>query len=97
MILLAFLIFQMLCVIFISLRRLDTRLYKFCHNDATNVCSAPEYWHRPSGSSEAMSPPLGPIVLSCLYRRIIHVSDSDSDNKEVNIIFYVQCCLLVVV
>lgn len=72
------------CVVwFFSKSRLDSRLYKFCHNDAVNMCSAPKNWHTREGTSDALAPSLGPIVLSCLYRQVAHITD-DNPRKVTN-------------
>jgi hypothetical protein len=57
--------------------RLDSRLYKFCHDDAVATCSAPANWITRKGTSESFAPFLGPIVLSCLYRQIARITTND--------------------
>ncbi len=46
--------------------RLDPTLYKACHEEATNYCSAPEHWFETAD----FKPDMGPQIFACLYRRI---------------------------
>jgi len=53
--------------------RLDTRLYKFCHRDATSYCHAPQHWYSQRNTAEESAPAMGYLVLACLYRSITRV------------------------
>ena len=58
--------------------RLDMRLYKFCHRDATRQCHAPQHWYSQRQPAEGSAPALGYLVLACLYRSITHVAVDDT-------------------
>lgn len=45
--------------------KLDTQLYRACHNEAAKLCHAKKAWH-----DETMDPDTGPLVLPCLFRYI---------------------------
>ena len=59
--------------------RLDARLYKLCHRDATQLCHAPQHWHTQRQSPEGTAPALGYLILACLYRSITHVTMPDDN------------------
>ncbi|XP_013408738.1 Golgi apparatus protein 1 isoform X2 [Lingula anatina] len=47
---------------------LDSRLHKLCHKDAVKHCHASENWYDP----DTEGPSNGPLILPCLYGRIMH-------------------------
>ena len=51
--------------------RLDASLYKNCHNDAVNLCSAPKEWVEQDSTNVDMNP----LILPCLYRHMKHHDD----------------------
>ena len=56
-----------------STYRLDPRLYKYCHEDASTYCHAPSNWFNP----EDTTPDQGPMIFSCLYRHVkLYAKDS---------------------
>ena len=62
--------------------RLDTRLYKLCHRDATRYCHAPQHWSSHGQPDEEAKPLMGHLVLACLYRSITRVMMDEEGDKE---------------
>ncbi|KAK3085351.1 hypothetical protein FSP39_001959 [Pinctada imbricata] len=58
--------------------KLDAALYKNCHNDAVNLCSAPKDWIE-QGTTH---PDNSPLILPCLYRHMKHDDDDDDNNDR---------------
>ena len=54
---------------FFHLYRLEPRLYKFCHKDATKFCGAPKDWYDTETRTQSDD---APLVLSCLHARMKH-------------------------
>ena len=46
--------------------RLDPRLFKYCHEDASKHCHAPNNWY----NRDDTTPDRGPMIFSCLYRHV---------------------------
>ena len=49
--------------------RLDTKLYKACHKDAVEHCSADADW------KNQKNPTNSPLIFSCLYHKMIENAD----------------------